>query len=81
MNYDVSFSNLGRVSLRKKYGKLVLEELYGPTFSATKGERVIGALTLDGELFMTLIYDAACFDHETGKKIWAKVRDAVRAIT
>jgi hypothetical protein len=81
MYYDFSFSNLGRVSLRKTYGKFVLEELYGPTFSATKGERVIGALTLDGELFMTLIYDAACFDHETGKKIWAKVRDAVRAIT
>ena len=81
MNYDFSFSNLGRVTMEKSNGKLTLEEVYGPTFSATKGERVIGALTCNGELFMTLIYDAACFDHERGKRIWKNIQEAVRGIS
>ncbi|MDA3899135.1 MAG: condensation domain-containing protein [Spirochaetes bacterium] len=73
MNYDFSFSNLGRVSLEQKYGDFILEEIYGPVFSAAKGERVIGAVTFQGRLFMTLIYDSACFDHEIGVRIWQNV--------
>ncbi len=80
MNYDFSFSNLGRINMNRENGKLMLEELYGPTFSATKGERVIGALTCNGELFMTLIYDAACFDHKRGRRIWKNIQESLRGI-
>lgn len=80
MNYDFSFSNLGRINMERANGKLTLEELYGPTFSATKGERVIGALTCNGELFMTLIYDAACFNHERGGRIWGNIQEAIRGL-
>ena len=74
------FSNLGRVSLRKirkvRSGRIVRAHI-----QRNEGRAGYRRAHPDGELFMTLIYDAACFDHETGKKIWAKVRDAVRAIT
>ena len=80
MNYDFSFSNLGRVGLESKYGEYYLKEIYGPVFSAAKGERVIGAITFADRLFMTLIYDSACFDHPTGKRIWSKIRDRIKAL-
>ena len=75
MNYDFSFSNIGRVDIARQYNDLTVEELYGPTFSATKGERVIGVLTQQGRLSLTMIYDAECFDHDRGKHIWNRFRE------
>lgn len=80
LKYDFSFSNLGRIDLDQQYGDLVLEEIHGPTFSATKGERVIGALTLNGRLFMTMIYDSALFDNNAGTRIWDALNQAVRSL-
>jgi len=80
MNYDFSFSNVGRLGLERNYGDLVLDEMHGPTFSATKGERVIGVLTFQGRMFMTMIYDSACFDRETGARIWKTIKQKISAL-
>lgn len=77
MDYDFSFSNLGRIGMRDNYGGLVLEEIHGPVFSATKGERVIGALTFQGKLFMTMIYDPEEFDREAGMRIWTRFTEKI----
>ncbi|NLW89888.1 MAG: hypothetical protein GXY43_09275 [Clostridiaceae bacterium] len=71
--YDFSFSNLGRVKMADRYGDLCVKEFFGPTFSATRGERVIGALTCCGKLFMNMIYDQNCFDPDTGDRIWNRI--------
>jgi NRPS condensation-like uncharacterized protein len=80
-DYDFSFSNLGRIEMASNYGDLVVGEIFGPTFSATKGERVIGALTFDGRLFMNMIYDANCFEPVMGERIWARIVERVATVT
>ncbi len=80
MDYDFSFSNLGRLSLEKQFGDLTLEEIHGPTFSATKGERVIGLLTYQGKMFMTMIYDSNCFDKVLGEKIFATIENRIKSL-
>ena len=77
MAYDFSFSNLGRIELERDFGDLELTEAFGPVFSATRGEKVIGALTLNGRLFMTMIYDSDCFERETGERIWSTIREKI----
>ncbi len=69
IEYDFSFSNLGKINIQKNYGKYVIEEFQGPIFSAIKGEKVIGVNTCLGEMHFTLIYDKECFDDEKGKLI------------
>ncbi len=68
-NYDFSLSNLGRVQMQKKYGNYEIEEIYGPIFSAIRGEIVISANTHQGRMFFTCIYDKDCFDYTAGSAI------------
>jgi NRPS condensation-like uncharacterized protein len=78
MDYDVSLSNLGRVTMQETYGDYAVEKLFGPVFSAIRGERVIGVNTFGGRMFFTCIYDKDCFDHSTGSRIIARVQDMFR---
>lgn len=80
MVYDFSFSNLGKVELDRTFGDLELKEAFGPVFSATRGEKVIGAMTLNGRLFMTLIYDSDCFARETGQRLWSAIKERILAL-
>lgn len=57
MDYDFSFSNLGRTVLAPSYGPFVLQDFYGPVFTAVNGETVIGLNTTNGSLRMSLIFD------------------------
>ncbi len=79
--YDFSFSNLGRVEMTSRYGDLVVEDFFGPTFSATRGERVIGTLTFDGRLYMNMIYDSKCFNPETGERVWERIVGRIASVT
>ncbi len=81
MKYDFSFSNLGKIDLERNFGDLELAEAFGPVFSATRGERVIGALTLQGKLYMTMIYDSECFCRETGDRIWSAIQERILALS
>lgn len=78
--YDFSFSNLGKIDLESNYGDLELPEAFGPVFSATRGEKVIGALTMQGKLHMTMIYDSDCFSTEVGARIWSTIREKIRGL-
>lgn len=80
MTYDFSFSNLGKIELERDFGDLELTEAFGPVFSATRGEKVIGALTLQGKLYMTMIYDSDCFSRETGDRIWSTIKAKILAL-
>ncbi|NLT11038.1 MAG: hypothetical protein GXY06_01280 [Clostridiaceae bacterium] len=73
MDYDFSFSNLGRVDIAEEYGPYHVDDVFGPTFSATKGERVIGAMTCHGRLFINMVYDSGCFDSIIGERIFASI--------
>lgn len=85
MDYDFSFSNLGRVEIAEDYGPFHVTDVFGPTFSATKGERVIGAMTCHGRLFINMVYDAECFDPVIGNRVFAsicqKISDDVPALS
>ncbi|MBN1891941.1 MAG: hypothetical protein JW780_04105 [Clostridiales bacterium] len=79
-SHDFSFSNLGRIEMASRYGDLVVDNIFGPTFSATRGERVIGALTFDGRLYMNMIYDSNCFEPTTGERIWNRIITQISSV-
>lgn len=56
INYDISISNLGRLSLPAQYGNLILEAVYAPSFNASRpGHHVLGVNTYNGQLRATFI--------------------------
>ena len=55
-DYDFSLSNIGRLDLTEQYGRFQLKSIYGPTFSATVDENVIGVCTVNGRLSFTFIH-------------------------
>lgn len=57
LDYDFSFSNLGKTIVERVYGSLLVEDLYGPIFTAVNKETVIGLNTTNGSLRMSLIFD------------------------
>ncbi len=54
--YDFSLSNIGRLDFVEQYGRFQLKSFYGPTFSATVDENVIGVCTVNGRLSFTFIH-------------------------
>lgn len=77
--YDFSLSNLGRLALGTSYGAVTLEAIWGPTFSAINGERVIGVNTHAGVLRMTDIWDPALCDSAAYDRIRARAREQLAA--
>jgi len=69
MDYDFSLSNLGRLTLNLNEIKYKIKSIYGPIFSAVRGERVIAVNTYNDKMHFTFIYDKDCFDHQIGLKI------------
>lgn len=59
MDYDFSFSNLGRTVVQSSYGDVGVTEFFGPVFTAVNGETVMGLNTTNGVLRMSLIFDTA----------------------
>jgi len=57
IDYDFSFSNLGRTIIAPEYGDIAVSNLFGPIFTAVSGETVIGLNTTNGSLRMSLIFD------------------------
>lgn len=57
--YDLSLSNIGRLDFAGQYGRFQLESFYGPTFSATVDENVVGVCTVNGRLSFTFIHKPA----------------------
>ena len=72
LDYDFSLSNLGRIDLAPSYGELVIQSIYGPTFTAIHGEQVIGLNTHNNIMRFTYIYDKALFPEQTGNRIWER---------
>jgi NRPS condensation-like uncharacterized protein len=81
MDYDFSLSNLGVIRMQKKYGRYEIEKVYGPIFSAIKGEKVIGVATHQGRMFFIFIYDGDCFGYDTGRGIVERALDMFKGIT
>ncbi len=53
-DYDLSISNLGRVSLPNQYGNLTLESIYAPTMNVdVPHHRILGVTTFDGRMRCT----------------------------
>ncbi|OGD37971.1 hypothetical protein A2V94_04630 [Candidatus Atribacteria bacterium RBG_16_35_8] len=80
MNYDFSLSNLGRIQIQKKYGQYEIEKIYGPIFSAIRGEKVISVNTHQGRMFFTCIYDKNCFDTRIGRTLIRRALDKIKDI-
>ncbi len=59
IDYDFSFSNLGRTIVSREYGGHGIRDFYGPIFTSVNGETVIGLNTTAGSLRMSLIFDKA----------------------
>lgn len=77
MDYDFSFSNVGRLDWLLSGSDIRIQEIHGPVFSALRGERVIGALTFNGRLCMTMIYDPDNFNDELGGILWTRICERV----
>lgn len=54
--YDISLTNLGRLSLPARGGSLKLEAVYGPAVNSGEGELTVGVSTACDQLTMTLAY-------------------------
>jgi hypothetical protein len=59
MDYDFSFSNLGRTIIADSYAGVRVGDFFGPVFTSVNGETVIGLNTTNGSLRMSLIFDKA----------------------
>lgn len=57
LDYDFSFSNLGRTIIKDSYTDLAVLEFFGPVFTSVNGETVIGLNTTNGALRMSIIFD------------------------
>jgi hypothetical protein len=79
IDYDLSLSNLGQVRFPVRYGALQLQALYGPTFSAAEGDRIVGVTTFDGRMHFTFVYRKSTLDQATGEAIWNQAMDRLRA--
>lgn len=54
INYDLSLSNLGRVTIPNQYGSLHLESIHAPTMApASPNHRILGVTTFEGQLRCT----------------------------
>lgn len=54
INYDLSLSNLGRVTIPTDYGALHLESIHAPTMApASPNHRILGVTTFEGQLRCT----------------------------
>ncbi len=69
VDYDLSLSNIGRLDIPTTYGSLTLESLYGPTFSASGNNRVLGVNTTGGRLFFTFICRRAAMPNSAVQKV------------
>lgn len=69
VDYDLSLSNIGRLDFPVTYGPLRLESLYGPTFSATPGDRVVGVNTVGGRMHFTFVFRDVTLDASTGEQV------------
>lgn len=76
LDYDFSFSNLGRTVVAGTYGDVAVGEFYGPIFTSVNGETVIGLNTTAGVLRMSLIFDRTI---ENAKKYEA-LGDRIEAV-
>lgn len=57
IDYDFSFSNLGKTVIASDYNGLKVSGFFGPIFTAVNKETVIGLNTTNGQLRMSLIFD------------------------
>ena len=80
MDYDFSLSNLGNISLRKTYGLFCIHEVYGPTFSAANGERVIGFNTFRDSIRFTFIHEKDCFSGSAAQRIINTALESLESI-
>ena len=80
MDYDFSLSNLGRTQMQKKYGNYEIEKVYGPIFSAIRGEKVISVNTYQGRMFFTCIYDKNFSEYNTCSSIIQRSVDMFKNI-
>ena len=67
--YDLSITNLGRVSIPQQPGGPRLRELYGPVVGAGENEVVMGVLTFDNRMNFVLISDQAKLAPECAEQI------------
>lgn len=73
LDYDFSFSNLGRTVIARDYRGLSVSGFFGPVFTAVNGETVIGLNTTNGELRMTLIFDRDIPKAEAYRKLGERI--------
>lgn len=56
LDYDISVSNLMRLTIAQQFGELELQAIYGPVVTTgVKNDRLVGVATLGDRLFFTLV--------------------------
>ena len=55
VDYDLSVSNLGRLTIPANYGPFRLEEIYGPLVNGMQSESVVGISTLSDRMTFTFV--------------------------
>lgn len=73
IDYDFSFSNLGRTVIAPEYNSLIVSELYGPVFTAVFDETVIGLNTTGGVLRMSLIFSRSIAKAKEYERLGGKI--------
>ena len=81
MDYDFSFSNLGRTIIKDAYSGLAVTEFFGPVFTAVSGETVIGLNTTNGSLRMSIIFDKAIPKADTYRELGNRIAEILAEYT
>lgn len=69
-NYDLTVSNLTRLTIEQQFGELELEAIYGPVVTTgVDNERLVGVVTLGERLFYTLICSEELILHSESKTL------------
>jgi NRPS condensation-like uncharacterized protein len=79
-DYDILVSNLGRLTIPKKYGELALAAVYGPSLmSHIDQDLVVGVTTLDDQMFFSLVYSEFNISHPQVERLQQKTMELILA--
>jgi hypothetical protein len=81
INYDLSISNLGRLTIPDRYGQLRLEAILGPTVCGIPEEIVLGVNTFRDQMQFNLIYTHLKLTEDQAHEIKISAMQALEAAT
>ncbi len=76
--YDLSITNLGRFDFPTTYGEFQLKAIWGPVVTTMNNERILGVITVGGQLCFTFVFQPKDITPEYAEQIRANAMQSLR---